>query len=281
MARFTAKQTKARRKARKEKAKRSKSSRKRSKSKRKPIVLKSKKRKRAVPKSKFLRVLTSGKTTLALAGILGALVSLPLTATRASVAVGARVLGKRAVVSSGRGIAKGLSSIGKAGVGAIAKRPLTSIVAGGILVSSGTARRAVVKAPKTAFGFGKTIGTGIEGLTPEQKEKGGKFGIAGLIATTLGVGLVAVGVGVGAKKIKDKVLAPSNFIPVTASPVSADATTIQPTTTAITTPLVSLDEPKPIAEKKPTQPRRAKITQNVDIRIAHSQNRKFINQINY
>jgi len=281
MARFTAKQTKARRKARKEKAKRSKSKRKTKIRTLKPIVLKSKKRKRAVPKSKFLRVLTSTKTTAVLATTLGLLVALPATAGRASFALGSKVLAKKAVVFGGRGAGKALVSIGKAGVGAIAKRPLTSIVAGGILVSSGTARKAVIQTPKTLFGVGKKIGTGIEGLTPEQKEKGGKFGLGGLIATTLGVGLIATGAVVGAKKIKDKVLSPSNFIPVTASPVSADATTIKPTTTAITTPLVSLDEAKPIAEKKPTQPRRAKITQNVDIRIAHSQNRKFINQINY
>jgi len=247
----------------------------------KPIVLRSKKkRKRSRPKSKFLRVLTSTKTTAVLATTLGLLVALPATAGRAAFAVGSKALAKKAVVSGGRGAAKALGSIGKAGVRAVAKRPLTSIVAGGILVSSGTARRAVVKAPKTAFGFGKTIGTGIEGLTPEQKEKGGKFGIAGLIATTLGVGLITTGAVVGAKKIKDKVITAKSLIPVSVSPVSK-ATTIEPVKTAITTPLVSLDEAKPIAEKKPTQPRRAKITQNVDIRIAHSQNRKFINQINY
>jgi len=281
MARFTAKQTKARRKARKEKAKRSKSSRKRSKSKRKPIVLKSKKRKRAVPKSKFLRVLTSGKTTLALAGILGALVSLPLTATRASVGIGARTLGKKGIGSIGKAGVRAVKGTGRFALKRVKDKPLTALAIGSILTTSPTARKAVVQAPVKFVKFFRGVGTGIEGLTPEQKEKGGKFGLGGLVATTLGVGLIATGAVVGAKKIKDKVLSPSKFIPVIASPVSADATTIQPVKTAITTPLVSLDEPKPITEKKPVQPRRAKITQNVDIRIAHSQNRKFINQINY
>ena len=242
-----------------------------------PITLTPFKKKRSKPKSKFLRVLTSTKTTAVLATVLGGLVALPATIGRATIAVGARTVAKKAAVSSGRGLAKGLGLLGKGAVKQVVKRPITSLVVGGILVSSGTARKAVIEAPKKLFGVGKTIGTGIEQLTPGQKEKGGKFGIAGLIATTLGVGLIATGAVIGAKKLKEKVITVKNVIPIS-KPAATAAVVIEPVTTAITTPLVSTE---PLVEKKPTQPRRAKITQNVHVTVRTSQNRKFINQINY
>jgi len=223
------------------------------------------KRKKRARKRKSL------KRSLLEAGLVaGTLATLPLSGGAGLISgVGARVLARRVAIS-----------VGKKAVSTVAKRPITTIVVGGILTASPTARKAVVSAPKNLFLGGKTIGKGIEGLTPEQKEKGGKFGLPGLLATTLGVGLIATGVFVGAKKIKEKIVSAKSLVPVTAPPVSAGAV-IKPTTEAITTPLVSLDEPKPPLLEKPTQPRRAKITQNVNINVRQSQNRKFINQLNY
>lgn len=138
---------------------------------------------------------------LATAGILGGILLAPAIAPVVA-GIGGRQLLK-----------KGAVAVGRSAFGVVKKRPLTSLVVGGILTSSPKAREFVVKAPGRIFTGGQKIGKIIEDPTKaedvlgirEEKTLGGKI-IGGLkTAGLIGAGVAGV---VGAKKLlelrKDK-----------------------------------------------------------------------------
>jgi len=244
---------------------------------RRTIRLKRKKRKK--PKSKLLRLITSPKTTLAL---LGTLAAIPLGAAafgaRAVAGVGARVAGKRAITGLGRGAVGLVKGTGRA----IAKRPILSLVGAGVLVSSPTARKAVVQLPKTLFSGGRTIGEKIEGLSGVTKEKAGKFGLLGLGVAALGAGLLVAPTALKAAKgllpsipsfPKRKKATQEPPIALIPAPPS-----ITPTTQPLGAVQQVVDKPTPSLLVEKQKPMRITNTFNPTIDIRFSKSRKFINQ---
>jgi len=242
-------------------------------------------KKRRRPKSRFLRILTSPKTTLALGATLAGLVIAPAVAVAGAgrflaTRIAGRAIAKRAVKSVGRGVL----GVGKRLIPKTPKGIALSLVGGGILATSPTARRATIQLPKTLVKLGTGIGGRIEGLPPDTKEKAGKFGVGGLVLATLGVGLLGAG-AVGVKGLlAKKAVIPKGAIPQPVGiPTSADAQIVSPVESL--TPLPEAVSPTGVepVKKKPTkrrrEARRQTISQNVDVRVSQKQSRRIKNYV--
>lgn len=194
-----------------------------------------------------------------------------LSKTKAGKVLGLATLGTAAALATA---VAGVPATARAAVKVIPKTPLGKTVAlfvGGAAVASPAIRTAIVEAPFRVVEGGIKLGGKIEELPEPIKEKAGRFGVAGLVSAGLiGAGLItAAPLVLG--KVKDVIPVPSLIDKEAGVPIT-DTPPITPET-------VSLEEPSVITPAKtPTEARRQKISQRVDVRVTGiKRTNKYIN----
>ena len=194
--------------------------------------------------------------------------------------VARKVAVKTALTTAGKTVLKGAGKVGLTAVKVAIKKPALAIVGAGVLVSG-----AGPKIVKTLFQAGKVGGeviTGEKALTSETVTDVLKG--AGVV---LGLGAVGTVAGIVAKKVLEKKEQIPAIPQETEGLVAGDVGTPITPTPPITPETVSLEEPAVVTpEKKPSEARREKITQRVNV-IVRQNNRilspsvKYLNPVCY
>lgn len=220
-------------------------------------------RKRRKPKSKFLRILTSPKTTLALGATLAGLLVAP--------------------AAIGRGVLFGLRGLGRGFFGT-PKRAFLTATGIGILQTSPKARTFLKEKLRDPTAGGRILGGVIEDpsqLFPTAAES--PFGRVGEFAKRAGIvgagAALAAGAVATVQRFRERRAARAAVIPSAVLPTGILPAT--PSLTPRTEPLGAVEKETPVPISPPPLrdiPRPIKITNKPQINISFRKSRRFINQ---